>query len=233
VKRAVFIIVIILLIDQVSKIYIKTHFVLSEEIKVLGLDWFRIHFLENNGMAWGKEFGGRSGKLFLTLFRLVAIAGIGYWLYDAVKNNAHRILITAIALIFAGALGNIIDSVFYGIFFSDSYRQVATFLPPEGGYNSLFYGKVVDMLYFPMVDTMLPDWVPSISFDFPTWLPLVGGDHFSLFENRNLTFFDPVFNVADTAISTGVGLLIVFNKTIFPKKKPAVSEIIAEENNFN
>ncbi|MGB5322859.1 lipoprotein signal peptidase [Lutimonas sp.] len=232
-KRAVFIIVIILLIDQVSKIYIKTHFVLSEEIKVLGLDWFRIHFLENNGMAWGKEFGGRSGKLFLTLFRLVAIAGIGYWLYDAVKNNAHRILITAIALIFAGALGNIIDSVFYGIFFSDSYRQVATFLPPEGGYNSLFYGKVVDMLYFPMVDTMLPDWVPSISFDFPTWLPLVGGDHFSLFENRNLTFFDPVFNVADTAISTGVGLLIVFNKTIFPKKKPAVSEIIAEENNFN
>jgi signal peptidase II len=233
VKRAFFIIGIILLIDQVSKIYIKTHFVLGEEIKVLGLDWFRIHFLENNGMAWGKEFGGRSGKLFLTLFRLVAIAGIGYWLYDAVKNNAHRILITAIALIFAGALGNIIDSVFYGIFFSDSYRQVATFLPPEGGYNSLFYGKVVDMLYFPMVDTMLPDWVPSISFDFPTWLPLVGGDHFSLFENRNLTFFDPVFNVADTAISTGVGLLIVFNKTIFPKKKPAVSEIIAEENNFN
>jgi len=233
VKRSVFIIIIILLIDQVSKIYIKTHFVLSEEIKVLGLDWFRIHFLENNGMAWGKEFGGKSGKLFLTLFRLVAIAGIGYWLYDAIKNNAHRILITAIALIFAGALGNIIDSVFYGIFFSDSYRQVATFLPPEGGYNSLFYGKVVDMLYFPMVDTILPDWVPSISFDFPSWLPIIGGNHFSLFENRNLTFFDPVFNVADTAISTGVGLLIVFNKTIFPKKKTAASEIIAEEHDLN
>ena len=232
-KRAIFIIVIILLIDQVSKIYIKTHFVLSEEIKVMGLDWFRIHFLENNGMAWGKEFGGRSGKLFLTLFRLVAITGIGYWLYDALKNNAHRILITAISLIFAGALGNIIDSVFYGIFFSDSYRQVATFLPVEGGYNSLFFGKVVDMLYFPIVDTMLPDWVPSISFDFPSWLPLIGGDHFSLFENRNLTFFDPVFNVADTAISTGVGLLIVFNKTIFPKKKPDASEIIAEEHNLD
>ena len=232
-KRAIFIIVIILLIDQVSKIYIKTHFVLSEEIKVMGLDWFRIHFLENNGMAWGKEFGGRSGKLFLTLFRLVAITGIGYWLYDALKNNAHRILITAISLIFAGALGNIIDSVFYGIFFSDSYRQVATFLPAEGGYNSLFFGKVVDMLYFPIVDTMLPDWVPSISFDFPSWLPLIGGDHFSLFENRNLTFFDPVFNVADTAISTGVGLLIVFNKTIFPKKKPDASEIIAEEHNLD
>jgi signal peptidase II len=233
VKRAVFIIIIILLIDQVSKIYIKTNFVLSEEIKVMGLDWFRIHFLENNGMAWGKEFGGRSGKLFLTLFRLVAIAGIGYWLYDAIKNNAHRILIVAIAFIFAGALGNIIDSVFYGILFSDSYRQVATFLPDEGGYNSLFYGKVVDMLYFPIVDTMLPDWVPSISFNFPTWLPFIGGDHFSLFENRNLTFFDPVFNVADTAISSGVGLLIVFNKTIFPKKKPDASEIIAEEHNLN
>jgi len=233
VKKAIIIIVIILLIDQVSKIYIKTHFVLSEEIKVMGLDWFRIHFLENNGMAWGKEFGGKSGKLFLTLFRLVAITGIGYWLYDALKNNSHRILITAISLIFAGALGNIIDSVFYGIFFSDSYRQVATFLPPEGGYNSLFFGKVVDMLYFPIVDTILPDWVPSISFDFPSWLPLIGGDHFSLFENRNLTFFDPVFNVADTAISTGVGLLIVFNKTIFPKKKPDASEIIAEEHNLD
>lgn len=184
-------------------------------------------------MAWGKEFGGKSGKLFLTLFRLVAIAGIGYWLYDAVKNNAHKILITAIAFIFAGALGNIIDSVFYGIFFSDSYRKVATFLPPEGGYNSLFYGKVVDMLYFPIVDTMLPDWVPSISFDFPDWLPLIGGDHFSIFENRNLTFFDPVFNVADTAISSGVGLLIVFNKTIFPKKKPDASEILAEEHKLD
>ena len=233
VKRAILIIIIILLIDQVSKIYIKTNFVLSEEIKVMGLDWFRIHFLENNGMAWGKEFGGKSGKLFLTLFRLVAIAGIGYWLYDAIKNNAHRILIVAIAFIFAGALGNIIDSVFYGIFFSDSYRQVATFLPEEGGYNSLFYGKVVDMLYFPIVDTMLPDWVPSISFNFPTWLPFIGGDHFSLFENRNLTFFDPVFNVADTAISSGVGLLIVFNKTIFPKKTPDASEIIAEEHDLN
>lgn len=232
-KRAIVIIIVILLIDQVSKVYIKTNFVLSEEIKVLGLDWVRIHFLENNGMAWGKEFGGPSGKLFLTLFRLVAIAGIGYWLYDAVKNKAHKILITAIALIFAGALGNIIDSVFYGIFFSDSYRQVATFLPPEGGYNSLFHGKVVDMLYFPMVDTILPDWVPSISFNFPDWLPVIGGENFSLFVNRNLTFFDPVFNVADTAISSGVGLLIVFNKTIFPKKTPDASEIIAEKHDLD
>lgn len=230
-KRALFIIITILLIDQVSKIYIKTHFVLSEEIKAFGLDWFRIHFLENNGMAWGKEFGGKSGKLFLTLFRLVAIAGIGYWLYDAIKNKGHKLLITAIALIFTGALGNIIDSVFYGILFSDSYQKVAVFLPDEGGYNSLFHGKVVDMLYFPIVDTMLPDWIPSISFDWPEWLPLIGGNHFSLFENRNFTFFDPVFNVADMAISTGVGLLIFFNRTIFPKKK-GTSKYISQEQSF-
>lgn len=218
-KKAVLLITIVLLIDQISKIYIKTHFVLSEEIKVLGLDWFRIHFLENNGMAWGKEFGGKSGKLFLTIFRLFAIVGIGYWLWDSVRNNANKILIIAISLIFAGALGNIIDSVFYGIFFTDSYHRVAEFLPPEGGYNPLFHGKVVDMLYFPIVDTMLPDWIPNLSFDMPNWVPAIGGKHYSIFENRNFTFFDPVFNIADTAISTGVGLLIVFNKKVFPKKK--------------
>ncbi len=218
-KKAAIIIILILLIDQISKIYIKTHFVLSEEIKVLGLDWFRIHFLENNGMAWGKEFGGRSGKLFLTIFRLVAISGIGYWLYGAIKNNSHKILIVAISFIFAGALGNIIDSIFYGIFFNDSYRQVATFLPPEGGYDSLFHGKVVDMLYFPIVDTMLPDWLPSMSFNIPNWLPIIGGNNYSFFENRHFTFFDPVFNVADSAISTGVAMLIIFNKKVFPHNK--------------
>ena len=217
-KKAIFIISIVLLIDQITKIYIKTHFVLGEEIKVFGLDWFRIHFLENNGMAWGKEFGGKSGKLFLTLFRLVAITGIGYWLYETIKNKMASILVIAISLIFAGALGNIIDSIFYGIFFNDSYRQVATFLPDEGGYNPLFFGKVVDMIYMPMVDTILPDWVPNMSFDLPNWIPKFGGEHFSLFENRHFTFFDPVFNIADTAISFGVGILIVFNKKTFPKK---------------
>lgn len=216
-KKAVIIITIVLLLDQVSKIYIKTHFVLSEEIKVFGLEWFRIHFLENNGMAWGKEFGGESGKLFLTLFRLVAITGIGYWLSEAVKNKSSNILIIAISLIFAGAMGNIIDSIFYGEIFSDSYRKVATFLPKEGGYNTLFYGKVVDMLYFPLIDTMLPEWIPHLHFTLPEWLPFIGGKYFSFFENRHFTFFDPVFNIADSAISIGVALLIVFNKKAFPK----------------
>jgi len=217
-KKAVFIIIIILLVDQISKVWIKTHFELGDEIKILGLDWARIHFLENNGMAWGTEFGGKQGKLFLTLFRLVAISGIGYWLYAAVKNHSPKVLITAIAFIFAGALGNIIDSVFYGAFFSDSYSAIATFLPEEGGYSSLFHGKVVDMLYFPMVDTQLPDWIPAINFVWPDWLPFMGGKSFSLFVDRHFSFFDPVFNVADTAISTGVGILLAFNKKAFPKK---------------
>lgn len=219
-KKPIVIIVIILLMDQISKVYMKTHFLLGDEIKVLGLDWFRIHFLENNGMAWGTEFGGKNGKLFLTLFRLVAISGIGYWLWSAVKSNAPKVLIVSIAFIFAGALGNIIDSVFYGVLFGGSTPMyVAKFLPEAGGYSSLFHGKVVDMLYFPLVDGQLPSWVPSISFVWPDWLPFVGGDLFMLFVDRHFSFFDPVFNIADMAISTGVGILLVFNKKVFPKKE--------------
>ena len=197
-KKATFIIILILLIDQISKIYIKTHFHLGEEIKVF--DWFRILFVENEGMAWGAKIPGEYGKLLLTLFRLGAIVGIGYWLWDSVRNNGSRVLIVAISFIFAGALGNIIDSVFYGVIFEDSYGQVAAFLPEGGGYGTLFHGKVVDMLYFPLVEGMLPKWVPF-------W----GGEYFS--------FFDPVFNIADTAISTGVTLLLLFNKKAFPKKE--------------
>jgi len=197
-KKATFIIILILLIDQISKIYIKTNFHLGEEIKVL--DWFRILFVENEGMAWGAKIPGEYGKLLLTLFRLGAIVGIGYWLWDSVRNNGSRVLIVAISFIFAGALGNIIDSVFYGVIFNDSYGQVATFLPESGGYGTLFHGKVVDMLYFPLVEGMLPKWIPF-------W----GGEYFS--------FFDPVFNIADTAISTGVTLLLLFNKKAFPKKE--------------
>ena len=195
-KKALIIIITVLLVDQLSKIYIKTNFLYGEEVVVF--DWFRIHFIENNGMAWGAEFGGRAGKLFLTIFRLFAIVGIGYWLYTSIKNNAHSILIVAISLIFAGAMGNIIDSVFYGVIFDTPANTAAT-LFAENPYGELFYGKVVDMLYFPI-------W----SGDLPTWIPFWGGKPF--------TFFNAIFNVADTAISTAVGLLIVFNKKAFPKE---------------
>lgn len=197
-KKATFIIILILLIDQISKIYIKTNFNLGEEIKVF--QWFRILFVENEGMAWGAKIPGEYGKLLLTLFRLGAIVGIGYWLWDSVRNNGSRVLIVAISFIFAGALGNIIDSVFYGVIFEDSYGQVAAFLPEGGGYGTLFHGKVVDMLYFPLFEGMLPKWIPFL-----------GGEYFS--------FFDPVFNIADTAISTGVALLLLFNKKAFPKNE--------------
>ncbi|UJH90302.1 lipoprotein signal peptidase [Antarcticibacterium sp. 1MA-6-2] len=199
-KKASLLILLILIIDQVSKFYIKTNFVLGEEIEVLS--WFSILFVENEGMAWGAKIPGEYGKLLLTLFRLCAIVGIGYWLWDSVKNHGSKVLIIAISFIFAGAFGNIIDSVLYGMIFTDSYGRVAEFMPAGGGYADIFYGKVVDMLYFPLYDDILPEWIPF-------W----GGEHF--------TFFEPVFNIADTAISTGVVLLLLFNKKAFPKKEEA------------
>ncbi len=193
------IILLVLLVDQISKIYIKTHFQLGEATEVFS--WFKILFIENEGAAWGAKLSDvlpisdRTGKLVLTVFRLFAIVGIGYWLYDIIKKNATSTLVFAVSLIFAGALGNIIDSLFYGTIFNESYNQVATLFSDEP-YGSLFYGKVVDMLYFPLIDS---NW--------PKWVPFVGGNNFR--------FFEPVFNVADTAISTGVGVLLVFNKKAF------------------
>ena len=197
-KKASLLIIAILLIDQISKIYIKTHFALGDSYEVFS--WFKIHFVENEGMAWGKKIPGEYGKLFLSLFRIVAIAGIGYWLWDTIRKGLPNLLIFCIALIFAGALGNILDSIFYGIFFDHSSGQIAEFLPEVGGYAPVFYGKVVDMLYFPLYQGVLPDWIP-----------FMGGKYF--------TFFEPVFNVADSAISISVMILIAFNKKVFPKEE--------------
>lgn len=196
-RKAYFLIFILLLVDQVSKIYVKTNFVLGEEVTVF--NWFKIHFIENEGMAWGTKLPGEYGKLFLTVFRIFAVAGIGYWLWDSVRNHkSSNYLIVAIALIFAGALGNIIDSVFYGVIFNDSYQQLAVMFSEEP-YGTWFHGQVVDMFYFPIIK----------DFPMPEWVPLIGG--------RPFTFFNAIFNVADVAISTGVGILIVFNKKAFHK----------------
>lgn len=198
-KKSALLILLILIIDQWSKIYIKTNFVLGESVAVFS--WFKILFIENEGAAWGAKLSDilpisdSIGKLVLTVFRLFAICGIGYWLYDVVRKNAPKTLTIAVSLIFAGALGNILDSLFYGLVFNESYHEVATLFSDEP-YGELFYGKVVDMLYFPMIDTTWPDWVPY-------------------FGGRNFRFFEPVFNIADTVISTGVGILLVFNKRAF------------------
>jgi len=195
--KAYFLITLILLVDQVSKIYVKTNFILGEEVHVF--NWFQIHFIENEGMAWGTKIPGQYGKLILTVFRLFAVTGIGYWLWDAVeRKKSSNYLIVAIALILAGAFGNIIDSVFYGVIFDDSHQQLATIFSDKP-YGTWLNGQVVDMFYFPFIkDYLMPEWVPY-------------------FGGRNFTFFNAIFNVADMAISTGVGILIVFNKKAFHK----------------
>ncbi|WP_339834705.1 lipoprotein signal peptidase [uncultured Flavobacterium sp.] len=193
-KKAYLYIFLVLLIDQISKVYIKTNFFLNEEVPVF--EWFRIHFIENEGMAWGAEIPGDYGKIILTVFRIFAVFGIAWWLQDSLKKNSSKYLIIAIILIFAGALGNIIDSVFYGVLFNDSYHQVAT-LFAEDNYGTWFHGEVVDMFYFPFIQ----------DYPMPEWVPFIGG--------KSFTFFNAIFNVADFAISVGVGILIVFNKKAF------------------
>lgn len=200
-KKVSLFVLLLLIVDQWSKIYVKTHFYLGESVEVFS--WFKILFIENEGAAWGTKLSDilpiaeSSAKLFLTLFRLVAITAIGYWVVHTVKNKGPKLLIIAQILIFAGALGNIIDSVFYGLIFNHSNGQIASWMT-EVPYSKLFHGKVVDMLYFPLIDTT---W--------PNWMPFIGGNQ--------LQFFQPVFNIADTAISTGVGILLVFSKKVFPK----------------
>jgi len=176
-QKSVLLIFLVLLIDQVSKIYIKLNFVLGESVYVF--DWFRIYFIENNGMAFGMEI---IGKLFLTIFRIIAVGGLAYFIHYLVKKQARQGFILAVALLLAGAAGNILDSVFYGVLFSDSYGHLATFLPEGGGYAPLFYGKVVDMLYFPIIKNSAGETL----------------------------FFSPVFNVADSAITVAAGISLIF-----------------------
>ncbi len=200
-KKPILLAFVILIIDQLVKLYVKTHFVLGESIEVFS--WFQILFIENEGAAWGAKLSDflpisdSLGKLILSVFRLFAIMGIGYWFISSVKKQAPMLLQMAQALIFAGALGNIVDSVFYGVIFNESHYQVAS-LFAEQPYGSFLQGRVVDMLYFPLIDS---HW--------PSWVPFFGGD--------TLRFFEPVFNIADTSISVGVGLLLVFNKKAFPE----------------
>lgn len=193
-NKSIFLIFIILLIDQVVKIWIKTHMTIGDEIHVFD-SWFIIHFTENNGMAFGMEFWGKSGKLFLSLFRIVAIGAIGYYVYQLIKQKANTGLVLGISAIMAGAIGNLIDSAFYGIIFNDSLAEVAKFLPAEGGYSSFLHGRVVDMLYFPIINTT-----------YPSWIPWIGGEPF--------VFFRPVFNIADSAITTGVLYLLIFQRKV-------------------
>jgi signal peptidase II len=213
-KKALFIIISITLIDQILKFWIKTHMHLGEEIHIMG-DWFIIHFIENNGMAFGMQFAGEAGKIFLTIFRIIAIGAIGWYLRKLIRNNASFGIILSISLIFTGALGNIIDSVFYGQLFSEStYYQVASFLPEGGGYSSLLHGKVVDMFYFPIIQSYYPDWVPFL-----------GGNDF--------IFFRPVFNIADSAITVGVFILIFFQRNILTKDQKQTESEIEEDQPIN
>ena len=201
---ALIVILLILGIDQASKIYIKLNYPLSiyGQKAIVDWDFFKLLFIENKGMAWGTKINDilpflseDVGKLLLTLFRLIAIGYLGFLLNSLLKKESSQLLLFALSLIFAGAIGNLIDSLFYGVIFSHSYGQVATLFPEEG-YTTFFYGHVVDMLQFPIA-----------SWNWPEWIPIIGG--------KEYTFFEYVFNVADAAISSGVGILLFFNKRIF------------------
>ncbi len=191
-QQAALVVTAVLLIDQSVKIWIKTSMVMGDKFSVFG-DWFYILFTENPGMAFGMEFGGDYGKLALSLFRIFAVIAIGWYLYKLSKSQASKGLIVGLALVLAGALGNIIDSAIYGMIFTDSYGRIAEFMPASGGYATFLHGKVVDMLYFPLIEG-----------NFPSWLPIWGGEDF--------IFFRPIFNIADASISIGVVYLLIFHR---------------------
>lgn len=199
-KIITIIIFAVLLLDQAFKIWIKTHFTLHQSVNVLG-DWFQLCFVENEGMAFGMVLGGDFGKLFLSLFRIVLSAGIIWYIRKLLKNPETPMgVLVGLSMVLVGALGNIIDSAFYGLIFSESgVTSVATLFPPEGSYGTFLHGKVVDMLYFPLVDTVLPDN-----------FPILGG--------RRFVFFQFIFNVADSAITCGAVYLLIFQYKFFSKK---------------
>ncbi len=194
--KSIIIILAILVADQLLKIWIKTNLSLGDEIIVFK-NWFILHFVENNGMAFGFEFAGEYGKIFLSVFRIVAVFAIGWYLFKLTKQKDVPLgFIVSLSLIFAGAIGNIIDSLFYGLIFNDSYGQVATLFPDGGGYAGFLHGKVVDMFYFPL-----------LAGRYPNWLPFVGGNQF--------LFFRPVFNIADSSISVGIFSILIFYRKYF------------------
>jgi len=194
-KKSLLLIIAILVADQILKIWVKTHMQLGEDIPIFGR-WGMLHFIENNGMAFGMEMGGKAGKLILSIFRIIAILAIVWFLRSIIRKNAHIGLILAVSSILAGAIGNIIDSAFYGIIFSESFNGHAILFPPGGGYSSFLLGRVVDMFYFPVINTHWPDWSP--------FRP-----------GESLVFFRPVFNIADSAITCGVFAILLFQKRMF------------------
>ncbi|HEY0262623.1 MAG TPA: lipoprotein signal peptidase [Chitinophagales bacterium] len=187
------IILAVLLLDQGVKLWVKSTMIEGESLHVF--NWFYIHFAENSGMAFSMELPGSYGKIALSVFRLFAIAGIGYWVVDLIRKNAPIGLVCCAAGIFAGATGNLLDSAFYGLIFTDSYGRVAELFPAQG-YAGFLLGNVVDMLYFPLIHGK-----------FPTWLPIWGGEYFE--------FFRPIFNVADSAITVSVAMMLLFQKRFF------------------
>lgn len=207
--KSILLILLILFFDQVLKIWIKSNMMLGDEI-IIAKNWFIIHFVENNGMAFGLEFGNHIGKYFLSIFRIVAVGVIGWYISKLWKRDIPFGVIACFSLIMAGAIGNILDSAFYGLIFNESYGQVATLFPAGGGYASFLQGRVVDMFYFPL-----------ISGNYPSWLPFVGGDDF--------IFFRPVFNMADSSITVGIISILIFYRKFFDEKKiPAAPETVEE-----
>lgn len=203
---------LLVIADQAFKIYIKTHYHIGESHAVLG-EWFRLYFIENEGMAYGWKFGGDWGKMLLTLFRLAAVIFGVFYIKNIIEKKQHPGFIICVALIFSGALGNLIDSMFYGMIFENSSMEtlnVAKIFPPGGGYAGFLHGNVVDMLYFPVIRNAT----------FPAWIPYWGGQDFE--------FFRPIFNLADASISTGIITILLFQKRFFKQDMEKANTVKTE-----